>query len=191
MSKRNITIYVLIMSVLFILSSVLTVLSFRTFLFRFLDVFFYRGIAIIIFWGVVVSGALLLLRHIAFKDLFMVRDAISLFVVFCCVNMLFFTHVPVTADRSISVFMLGYMADNEEKCFSEKEIEDYFIERYVKDYGAFEKRFHEQVETGTIEEVASGKYQITESGVKLMKMYEKVAEIYGIDDKLIHSDKLP
>ncbi len=59
----------------------------------------------------------------------------------------------------------------------------------MKDYGAFEKRFHEQVEIGTIEEVASGKYQITESGVKLMKMYERVAELYGIDDRLIHSAK--
>lgn len=189
MSKKNISIYVLIMSVLFILGSVLTVFSFRTFLFQSLDVFFYRGIALIIFWGLITSGSLLLLRKLAYKDVFLIRDAISLFIVFCCVNMLFFTHVPVTADRSISVFMLGYMADNEEKCFSEEEIEDYFIERYVKDYGAFEKRFHEQVETGTIEEVASGKYQITESGVKLMKMYEKVAEIYGIDDKLIHSTR--
>ena len=186
--KKNI-LFLLLLLVLFVFGSVLSIIAFQTPLYKSIDVFFYRGIAIIVLTGVVISFVLLILRHCFFKDVLLVRDAFSFFLVFCCVNILFFTHVPVTADRSISVFMLGYMADNEEKCFSEEEIEDYFIERYVKDNGAFAKRFHEQVETGTIEEVTPGKYQITESGVKLMKMYEKVAEIYGIDDKLIHSDE--
>ena len=188
-TKRFILTYIAVMLLLLLLGSVLIALSFRTALFSFLDVFFYRGIALILFWGLVITGAFLLMRSLFFKDVFLYRDAVLLFVVFCSVNLLFFTHVPVTAERSISVFMLGTMSDHSEQTFSEEEMEDFFVERYVKDFGAFEKRFHEQVATGTIEEVAPGEYRITESGKKLMKMYETVADWYRIDDRLIHPDK--
>ena len=60
---------------------------------------------------------------------------------------MFFTHLPVTADRSISVFMLGYLADHKGESFTEEQIESIFIKRYVQDYGAFEKRLHEQEAT--------------------------------------------
>ena len=176
------------MLALFLLGSVLAVFSFHTPLFAGLDVFFYRGLALIIFWGVIISAVLAFLRR-CIKDIFLPRDVITLFIIFCCVNVVFFTHVPVTADRSVTVFMLGYMTDNEDQSFDEQEMEDYFVERYVHDYQAFQKRFHEQLETGTIEEAASGEYRITESGKKLMKIYEKVGEAYLIDDKLIHPDR--
>ena len=188
-TRHFILTYIAIMLFLLLLGSVFTVLSFRISLFSFYDLFFYRGIALILFWGLVITGTFLLLRSLFFKDVFLYRDALLLFAVFCSVNLLFFTHVPVTADRSISVFMLGTMSDHSEQTFSEDEMEDYFIERYVRDFGAFEKRFHEQIETGTIEEAEAGEYQITESGKKLMKMYETVADWYRIDDRLIHPDR--
>ena len=188
MKTKNTLIYIGIMLALLLTGSVLAVLSFHTPLFAGIDVFFYRGLALIIFWGAVVSAILAVLRF-CIKDIFLPRDVVMLFIVFCCVNVVFFTHVPVTADRSVTVFMLGHMADNEDQSFTEQEMEDYFVERYVQDYRAFQKRFHEQLETGTIEEVAPGVYRITESGKKLMQIYEKVGEAYLIDDKLIHPDQ--
>ena len=184
---RKVFIYLAIVLGLFIAGSLLAILCFRTGIFSGIDVFFYRGIVLILFWGSITSILLLFLRQFFFKDVFLIRDAAMFFVVFCSVNIVFFTHVPVTADRSISVFMLGYMADHDTELFTEEEIEQYFIDRYVKDFGAFDKRFHEQAETGTIEEVSPGQYRITESGEKLMTIYEKVAELYVLDDKLIHS----
>ena len=127
-----------------------------------------------------------LLKKFKFNSLITIRDVILLFMVFCCVNVVIFTHLPVTADRSITVFMLGYMADNPDESFTEEEIEAYFVDRYVGDYGAFDKRFYEQEETGTIEFTGEG-YQITESGENLMKIYEVVADWYCLDDHLIHS----
>ena len=85
--------------------------------------------------------------------------------------------------------MLGYMSDNADKSYTVDEMEDYFVERYVGDYGAFEKRFHEQLVTGTIEDTGDGSCRITESGIRLMKIYEVTANLYGLDDKLIHPDK--
>ena len=179
-----------IYAVLVALGTLLYIVSFRTPLFGGMDVFFYRGIAIIIFWGAVIAAAMALLKRFKqFKKLITVRDILLLFAGFCCVHVVIFTHLPVTAERSISVFMLGYMADNADKSFTEDDIEQYFVDRYVGDYGAFEKRFHEQLVTGTIEEAGDGRYRITEGGKKLMKLYDAVADWYCIDKKLIHSSQ--
>ena len=93
----------------------------------------------------------------------------------------------MTADRSISVFMLGHFADNPGQSFTEEETEDFFIRRYVGDYGAFSKRFHEQEETGTITRDGDG-YRITEGGRRLMKLYERIARWFALDEKLVHPD---
>jgi hypothetical protein len=81
------------------------------------------------------------------------------------------------------------MSDNSEKDFSEQEIEEFFVSKYVDEYGAFDKRFHEQVYAGTIEETGDGRYRITENGIRLMKIYDTTSKLYMLDDKLIHPDK--
>ena len=112
------------------------------------------------------------------------RDLLLIFTVFCCVNMVIFTHLPVTAERSISVFVLGSMAQEPEKVFTEGDMEELFINRYVRDYQAFEKRFHEQVVTGTIRPEGDG-YVLTARGAALVRFYEWIADCFGIDKKLI------
>lgn len=180
---------ILIYAVLVLAGTIAYIASFRTPLFSGTDVFFFRGIYIIIFWGAVIAAAMLCLKIFKFGELITARDIMLLFAGFCCVHVVIFTHLPVTADRSITVFMLGYMSDNAEQDFSEQEIEEYFISKYVDEYGAFDKRFHEQVYAGTIEETSDGRYRITENGIRLMKIYDTTAKLYLLDDKLIHPDK--
>ena len=193
-----------IYAVLFLAGSVCFVISFHTPLFARIDVFFYRGLILILFWGMVLAAAMLALRAFLdrpgaarhgngapsrWKGLITVRDVLLLFTAFCCVQTVLFTHLPVTADRSISVFMLGHFADNPEESFTESEIEEFFIRRYVGDYGAFSKRFHEQEETGTIAQDENGDgWQITENGRRLMRLYEQIARWFALDEKLIHPD---
>ena len=200
-----------VQAVLFLAGSVLFISSFHTPLFAGIDVFFYRGLVLIFFWGLILAAAMLALRAFLnrsgtapsagtakrhgngalfrWKGLITVRDALLLFTVFCCVQTVLFTHLPVTADRSISVFMLGHFADNPDRAFTESEIEDFFIQRYVKDYGAFSKRFHEQEKTGTIARVESEDgWRITENGKRLMRLYEQIARWFQLDEKLIHPD---
>ena len=203
-----------VQAVLFLAGSVLFISSFHTPLFAGIDVFFYRGLVLIFFWGLILAAAMLALRAILdrssaassagnagnaarhengaperWKGLITVRDVLLLFTAFCCVQTVLFTHLPVTADRSISVFMLGHFADNPDRAFTESEIEDFFIQRYVKDYGAFSKRFHEQEKTGTIARVESEDgWRITENGKRLMRLYEQIARWFQLDEKLIHPD---
>ncbi len=178
---------VLVYIVLFLVGTALYLVSFRIPFVNMIDVFFYRGLIVIFACGVIVSIIMMILmKKPGYTGLITVRDVLLLFVMFVCVHVVVFTHLPVTADRSITVFMLGTMSDGSDRTYTEEQIEDIFTDKYVGDYGAFEKRFHEQVVTGTIEDTGDGKYRITDEGIKLMKIYEKTAWVYGLDDKLIH-----
>ena len=159
--------------------------SFHTPLLGGMDIFFYRGLGLILIFGLTAAIVVMLLMKINALSL-TGRDVVLQFFLFCCVNTVLFTHLPVTAERSVSVFMLGYLADHPEESFSQEEIEDVFIRRYVRDYGAFEKRLHEQEITGTIRMEENGSVRITPEGIALMRIYDKAAGWFGISDKLIH-----
>ena len=92
-----------------------------------------------------------------------------------------------TGERSVSVFMLGYLADHSEESFQKEDIEKIFTDRYVYQLGAFDKRLHEQEETGTIVKNEDGGYSITPAGRGLVRMYETIDRLYGLDDSLLHS----
>lgn len=186
MTKKDVLKLLLIYLILFSFGSLFCILSFHTFFLDFIDVFFYRGISLIIIWGIIITLIMFFLKQKFFKTIITIRDLILLISLFCSIHLVFFTHLPVTAERSVSVFMLGYMADHPEQVYSEEDIKEYFIEKYVNEYQAFSKRFHEQITTGTIKKVKDG-YQITNKGKVLMKIYEIIADVYSVDKKLIHS----
>lgn len=164
---------------------------FSTPVFQSIDVFFYRGIALALLTALIIGCLLLILKFTArsWKNRLAIRDVLLSACVIVSLNTLFFTHVPVTADRSISIFVLGAMAEEPGRVFTEKEIEDFFIRRYVIDYSAFEKRFHEQAATGTIEQRGDG-YIITGRGLLLIRFYDLVANCFHIDKKLIYPGNL-
>ena len=152
-----------------------------------LDVLMYRGAAFIIITGTVSAVIMGVIRK--FWGFVTVRDIIMMFVIFCCVNMVFLTLIPVTVERSVSVFMLSYMDENSDQTFTEESVGEVFTTKYVDDYGAFEKRFHEQVETGTIVENPDGTYSITDSGRFVVKMFRTIAEWFGTDQRLVYPNE--
>lgn len=97
---------------------------------------------------------------------------------------LFITIAPMVIDRSYTVFTLADMTENDTKTFTAEEIEDRFIEIYIKDYGSTIKRIEEQLSIGNIEEKGDG-YIITEKGKRLMSTFRFVESIYPVEDKRI------
>ena len=178
----------LIYIALFLFGTILCILLFHTPLFSGMDVFFYRGLLIILCSGLASAACMEALRRRKKELQITVRDLLLLFVSFVCIQTLFFTHVPVTAERSVSVFMLGYMADHDDHAFTGEELEDFFISCYVQDRGAVAKRLHEQEVTGTIVRDGGG-YRITDAGKRLMDLYERVAVLYGLDDDIVHPER--
>ncbi len=170
---------------LFVAGSFIYVLGVRLGAFDAIAVFFYRGLVAILAAGILMSGMFLALKLTRMRNIITIRDVILFFFVFSCVHVVLFTHLPVTADRSVSVFMLGYMNEQGRAC-SKAELETAFIDKYVNEYEAFDKRLFEQIYTGTIDETSDGEYELTDSGRSILDVYDIVADWYGIDKKLIH-----
>lgn len=152
-----------------------------------MEVLMYRGIVFIVITGILSAVTMGIVRH--FWKKLDVRDIIMMFVIFCCVNTVLFVLVPVTVERSVSVFMLSYMEENSDSTFTQEEIGEVFTSKYVNDYGAFDKRFNEQIETGTIVENSDGTFSITPAGENIVEMFRVVARMFNTDPRLVYPNE--
>ena len=142
------------------------------------SVFFYRGLILLALTAVIVSVVLAWVRRASFRALIGVRDILLIVTLLASVNIVFFTHVPVTADRSISIFMLAYM-NRAEGPLTRKQISDNVVEEYVLERRAVDKRLEEQLVTGTLLETPEG-YVISKQGRTLIAFYELIARLFNI-----------
>ncbi len=186
---RNICRLLLVYAGLYLIGTVMFIGLFHTKLCENIDVLMYRGILFLVISSIVVTLGMWGLKHFGRMQFISVRDIILLFCMFCCVNFTLFTLIPVTVERSISVFMLSYMEENDSLGWTQEEVEDVFVSKYIKDYGAFEKRFHEQLETGSIVEGEDGKYRITGRGKKIVHLFRIVANIFHTDQRLVYPNE--
>ena len=178
---------ILIYAVIYVVCSLMFVALFHTGLLKGMNVLMYRGIAFIVLTGIVSAIVMGIVRK--FWKFVTIRDIIMMFVIFCCVNTVIFTLVPVTVERSVSVFMLSYMDENSDKTFTQDSVGEIFTTKYVNDYGAFEKRFNEQVVTGTIKQNEDGTYSITERGRFIVSIFRTLAEWFDTDRRLVYPNK--
>ena len=104
-------------------------------------------------------------------------------VIICLLGQGFFAStVIMPMDRSYTIFTLADMADNSDRVYSLEEIENGFINVYIKAMKSTERRISEQVGIGNLAEVDGG-YQITEKGQQLIEMYRLLDKIYPVDSK--------
>ncbi len=176
-----------IYALIYIVCTAMFIGLFHTGILKGMDVLMYRGIVFIIITGVIAAVVMGIVRK--FWKFVTVRDIIMMFCIFCCVNTVLFTLIPVTVERSVSVFMLSYMEENSDQTFTQESVGKVFTTKYVEDYGAFEKRFNEQVETGTIVENPDGSYSITERGKFIVKMFRTIAEWFDTDRRLVYPNE--
>lgn len=186
---RNICRLLLVYAGLYLIGTVMFIGLFHTKLCKNIDVLMYRGILFLVISSVAVTLGMWGFKHFGRMHFISVRDIILLFCMFCCVNFTLFTLIPVTVERSISVFMLSYMEENDSLGWTQEEVEDVFVSKYIKDYGAFEKRFHEQLETGSIVEGEDGKYRITGRGKRIVHLFRIVANIFHTDQRLVYPNE--
>ena len=183
----NVIVLIGIYILIYLACTALFIGLFHTGLLKNMEVLMYRGVAFIMITGVVAGVIMAVIRK--FWGFITIRDIIMMFVIFCCVNMVFLTLVPVTVERSVSVFMLSYMDENSDQSFTQESVGEVFTSKYVEDYGAFEKRFDEQVVTGTIEQNPDGTYSITERGRFIVKMFRTIAEWFDTDRRLVYPNE--
>lgn len=166
---------------LFVLSTLVFILLFRTHLFKNVTVFFYRGILLLLFATLITTLIALVIKVVSRRNIFTFRDIILSFLSVLCINLVFFTHVPVTAERSVSVFILGYMNENSEKSLTREEVARAVVEKYLYENKNIQKRFREQITSGNIVH-EEGRYKITKRGRFIMSIYDFIAGLFSIDE---------
>ena len=222
---REIIYTLLVYAVLYVISFGLLILLIRLPLLKSVHVLMYRGIVMIVLSGIISSILLVLFKKWRKATWLSAKDVVLVFILTCSINMVFFTLIPVTVERSVSVFMLSYMdtysgesstgnngdlldvnnsTEADSKGFSgsitgstqaesgipghytQNDISKIFIDKYVYEYGAFEKRFDEQIATGTIEQNADDTYSITDKGRFIVKMFRLISDVFDTDKRLVH-----
>lgn len=159
--------------------TILFILTFHLPLRGLLPIYTYYGLCSLI----ILTILLIILLYLFKKRIsFDIKDCIITILLCFSMNIFFFCMVPVTIERSISVFMLNEM--NKKEAYTKQEIEKLFIEKYVYEYKAFDKRFNEQITTGTISKTKK-KYYLNKNGKKLLKKFKFIKNIYNIKTPLL------
>lgn len=171
---------------IYIICSGIFVALFHTSLLANLHVLMYRGIVYLVLAGVVAAVCMGICTK-RWKNLFDIKDVILMFLGFCSVNMVLFTLIPVTVERSVSVFTLSYMQENP-GVYTVSDMEDIFHETYVCEFQAFDKRFEEQIVSGNVEEKDSG-YVLTKRGEFTVKFFRAVSSLFNTDERLIYPNE--
>lgn len=184
MTAKNILKLLVLYSTFLVAGTIIFIGLFHTGLFGNIKVLFYRGIILLIITSFLTALLQYVFKQKTHTGLFTYRDLVLCCVIVFSFNLIFFTHVPVTADRSISIFMLGYMNNNADKIITNEEMTKYFIEKYVQEYKGMDKRFTEQIASGNIIPLENG-YRITKQGQIVIKIYSLIAKLFVIDSKNI------
>lgn len=184
MKFKNILLLLISHSVFFLVGTSIFIFLFHTKLFKSVDVLFYRGIILLLISCAIMAMLLFLFKKKAAVCIWTYRDIVLNLILIFSLNLVFFTHLPVTADRSISVFMLGYLNKNPDKLLTSQQITDFFTNKYLYEYGAMGKRLNEQIESGNI--IQNGNdYKISKKGQLIMKIYSFIVKLFAIDNKIV------
>lgn len=176
--------FILFHVVAFLIAWILYIGLINSVLFNFIEIYFYKSIVILIVVALAALSIEVIIKIFWKKAIYDFKDIIISFMVILCVNMVWLSSAVVSLDRSLSVFILSYMA-KEERNYSEKEIEEVFQKIFVDKYGMLDRRFWEQIESGNIESSENG-YKLTERGKWFSDVFKAVGKIYNVDDRFIN-----
>ena len=167
-----------------IVFSILFFLLLRVPLKNAIPIYTYRGIILL---GIT-SILLIIVQTIFAKKKIInidIKDAIIAILVFVLVHLLIFGMVAITIERAYSVFLLSEISKSENQTITLDEAKELFIENYINSNGAINKRFNEQVATGTLQEIGEDKYQMTSKGNLIIKLFNMFDFIYNINSELL------
>jgi hypothetical protein len=137
--------------------------------------FFYRGLVII-----ALATAIALLVALSWsRHRLRMNEVITTVALWGVLHIAFFVAVPVTLDRSLTIFMLREI-HAAKTGLSEAEISTAIVDQYVVADGAVARRIHEQAISGNIARSADGRWELTLQGKKLLSVSQAVATIYQI-----------
>jgi hypothetical protein len=102
------------------------------------------------------------------------------------INVIFLVVVPVTIDRSVSVYLLGQLSMSPEG-LTEAQLNHRLINQYVGEFRAVDRRMREQITSGNVR-VVRDRYLLTDQGQHFIDFSFRATHIFGIDPRYLNSN---
>lgn len=147
-------------------------------------ILFYRGVVLGLVAAAIVFIALALLLRGREPALVIAAAAVS-----SSVNICFLVLLPVTVDRSVTVYLLSTIERQADAGMTPAALQQSFIQGYVVDMGAIGRRIDEQRRSGNISVAADGKVRLTAQGRRFMALSRLVARLFGTDPRFVRGPK--
>lgn len=104
------------------------------------------------------------------------------------INLVFLVVVPVTIDRSVTVYLLGQLAQSSNG-LTEEELTTRLSEQYVREYRAVERRMREQVVSKNVWR-DDDRFVLSEQGRDFISFSAFVGRIFGADMRYIGKERI-
>jgi hypothetical protein len=158
----------------------------RTPLLADVDILFYRGtlLCILISAGIVALGLATRRCTALGVESIIAAAALSL-----SVNLCFLIVIPVTIDRSVSIFLLASIEKNDGELTAD-DLQTLFVTGYVHDLRQVDRRIREQIRSGNIR-IENGKIVMTPSGRAFVRFSRTVADALHIDPQFVRGRQAP
>jgi hypothetical protein len=147
-----------------------------------ISILFYRGLVLIAVAEIFCFVVLLMARRK--WPSWHVRDAVSACAFAGGIAVCLLIVLPVTIDRSISVFMLTQMAAQPDHAFTPSELRNLFVDVYVKRYGQIERRLEEQDVSRNVAQTANG-FRITPQGLAFVRFARLLSIVFQTDRRFV------
>lgn len=147
-------------------------------------IFTYKGLFFIFVISFILLITLILLKHFCLKFI-SIKDIIIVILLFTSIHLFVFCMVPVTIERSFSVFMLSEISKQDGQKISLEDTKKLFTEKYVTTNSAFSKRFQEQIITGTLVEKEPNIYMLTYKGNFVVSLFNFFDKLYNVNSTLL------
>ena len=151
----------------------------RSPLFAGISILFYRGLILCGLTAILVMAAMTLRKWRFDPATIIAAGALSL-----SFNICFLIVLPVTLDRSISVFMLAQIEQHRDETLDDRRIADIFVRKYVGDMQQIDRRIAEQTASGNITTV-DGNIRLTEQGRRFLALSRTLARLFGTDPRFV------
>lgn len=151
----------------------------RSPLFAGVSILFYRGLLLCGLTAILVMAAMTLRRWRFDPATIIAAGALSL-----SFNICFLIVLPVTLDRSISVFMLSQIERHQDEALDDRRITEIFVREYVGDMRQMDRRIAEQTASGNIETI-DGNIRLTEQGRRFLALSRTLARLFGTDPRFV------
>lgn len=151
-------------------------LAFKAGLLAGIDILFYRGLVLIVLVGATTYGALAVVLPRLRSTAVGLRDAFAATMVSLSFNLSFLVVLPVTVDRSISLFLLAQMAQQNRPLRTD-EVKALFTTVYVGEHRQIERRLREQTLSGFLEQDGAT-YRISAEGRRLVATSRLIGTLF-------------